>query len=240
VVLGIPASNRRLTTIHAPRRLGSRNLTPLHQALTRRASAFHATRHSDVARGRRPARRSFRLAATVSRARVGRPRSTASRASAIRSRAELLLWTSRCAAALAGWSRTRCKGDVLRGAAGSRLCDCRGRRRPSKDHTNGRRGDRGIPADPGWPGCPRIAWPRQLRSDLLYARTRVKRIGNALGAGGASNRFPMWPVTGHPGCARWSPRAGRKTRLHATRLGSPKKRCEPPQIPEIAACGAVI
>ena len=28
-VLGIPASNRRLTTIPAPRRLGSRNLTPL-------------------------------------------------------------------------------------------------------------------------------------------------------------------------------------------------------------------
>src|SRR5215216_7162005 len=57
VVLGIPASNRCLTTIHAPRRLGSRNLTPLHQALTPRASAFHATRHSG--RTRPPSRALF-------------------------------------------------------------------------------------------------------------------------------------------------------------------------------------
>jgi hypothetical protein len=47
-------------------------------------------------------------------------------------------------------------------------------------------------------GCPRIAWPLQLRSDLLFARTRVKCIGNRWCLESVPNVAGDRP----PGCAR--------------------------------------
>jgi hypothetical protein len=70
------------------------------------------------------------------------------------------------------------QGDVLRRAAGSRLGDRRGRRRSSKDQRMDAEATAAFPRTPAGRGRPRIAWPLQLRSDLLYARTRVKCIGN--------------------------------------------------------------
>jgi hypothetical protein len=89
------------------------------------------------------------------------------------------------------------QGDVLRRAAGSRLCDRRGRRRSSKDQRMHAEATAAFPRTPAGRGRPRIAWPLQLRSDLLYARTRVKCIGNRW----CLESVPNVAGDRHPGCA---------------------------------------
>jgi hypothetical protein len=109
----------------------------------------------------------------------------------------LRLWTSRSAASLAGRSRMRCKAmscAALRAAGCSIAAATRAQRGPREWTPKRRRHSRGLRSAGG---CPRIAWPLELCSDLLFARTRVKSIGNRW----CLESVPNVAGDRHPGCA---------------------------------------
>jgi hypothetical protein len=109
------------------------------------------------------------------------------------------LWTKQERGVARGPVENEMQSDVLRGGAGSRLCECRARRwpeqgphewtpkRPRRSRGPGRRG---LPENlPGRCNC---------RSDLLFARTRVNYIGNQW----CLESVPDAAGDRHPGCAR--------------------------------------
>ena len=83
---------------------------------------------------------------------------------------------------------------ALRAAGCSIAAATRAQRGPREWTPKRRRHSRG-PRSAG--GCPRIAWPLELCSDLLFARTRVKSIGNRW----CLESVPNVAGDRHPGCA---------------------------------------
>jgi hypothetical protein len=90
----------------------------------------------------------------------------------------LNLWKSRSAAPLAGRSRMRCKAMSCGALQAAGCAIAVGDAGPAKTTRMDAEATAAFPRTPAGQGGPRIAWPLQLRSDLLYARTRVKCIGN--------------------------------------------------------------